>query len=292
MTRSMTGFGKASRHLNGDTVSVEVNSVNHRFLDCCLHLPPAWSSLESSIKETTRQYVERGRINVWISRKRGSGASHPVHCDIDLAKQYVNAARELGHLLGSMDSLSLDVLAQLDGVFIQEDVEEDLDQVFTSINEALAEALIAMNRMRDTEGAALDVELRQRIGIVREILEVIETRLPQLEAIHRERLRTRLVDLNADAGVTEERLAVELALLAEKGDVTEETVRLRAHLDHAIELLERPQSAGREINFLIQELQREANTLGSKVRDTEVSREILRMKTELEKFREQTQNIE
>ena len=288
----MTGFGKASRELDGDTVVVEVNAVNHRFLDVCMHLPAPWGAIEPAVKETVRKHVTRGRLNVWAMRKRQGGAGALVQFDSDVARQYVAAARGLAGLLGTTDSLSLDVLAQLEGVFYQEEPQEDLERVEAVIVDALDEALAALNRMRETEGQALAEELRQRIEMLRVALGNIEARLPEIEAMYLERLRTRLEDLEGAADVTEERLAVELALLAEKGDVTEEVVRLRTHMGHALELLDNDGPAGRELNFLIQELQREVHTLGAKVRDSDVALEVLRMKAELEKFREQTQNIE
>ncbi|MDQ1257793.1 MAG: YicC family protein [Candidatus Hydrogenedentes bacterium] len=292
MTQSMTGFGKASRELDGDTVTVELSTVNHRFLDCCCHLPGVWSALEPAVKETVRKHLSRGRVNVWVMRKRAATSSHSVTVDRELAKQYIDAARELGHMLGSMQTLSLDVLAGLDGVLTHEDAQEDLDRAEAVVVDALVEAVTALNAMRAVEGEALEAELRLRIDAIREALATVEARLPDLEAAYEARLRARIEDLKAGAEVTEDRLALELAMLADKGDVTEETVRLKTHLNHAIELLSNGEPAGREINFLAQEIQREVNTLGSKIRDTEVAREVLRMKAELEKFREQAQNIE
>lgn len=292
MTRSMTGFGKASRSLDGEMVTVELSAVNHRYLDAVVSLPPSWLALEPAIKEQVRKQVARGKVRVLVARKRTGAARDSVRCDEDLARQYVEASRKLGHLLGALEPLSLDTLVQLEGVVFQEAPEEDLDAAHDVVAAALDEALGALNGMRDTEGAALAEELTLRVSLMREALATVEQRLPEVEQAYAARLRTRIDELGADANVTEERLAVELALAAEKGDVTEETVRFKTHLDHVFELLDGPEPAGRALNFLVQEIQREINTLGSKVRDTEVTREVLRMKAELEKFREQVQNIE
>ena len=192
MTRSMTGFGRATRELDGDNVTVELNAVNNRSLDCAVHLPPAWSGLDPLVRETIRRHVSRGRVNVWVERKRRVGSSRPVRFDPEIARQYVDAAAELGRLLGSNDSLSLDVLAQLDGVFYQEDIEEDLDKVEGVIVAALEDALAALNGMRATEGAALANELRGRIGLLRETLDAVTARLPELKVLYEARLHARL----------------------------------------------------------------------------------------------------
>ncbi len=292
MPRSMTGFGKASREFDGDVVTVELSAVNRRFLDCVMHLPSAWLAIEPAVKESIRRHVTRGRLNVWVGRKQGGSSGRQVRFDPVIARQYVEAAGELSHLLGTNETLSLDVLAQLDGVFYQENLEEDLQRAEAVVVEALEEALDALNGMRAAEGEVLAEDLRRRIELLRQGVDSVELRLPELEELYAARLRTRLDELKADTEIAEERLAIELALLAEKSDVTEEVVRLKAHMDHALELLEKDEPVGRELNFLAQELQREVNTLSAKVRDGDVCRQVLRMKAEVERFREQTQNIE
>jgi len=292
MARSMTGFGKAVRQLDGDAVTVELSAVNHRFLDCATHLPPTWLALEPAIREAVRNHVTRGRLNVWVTRKRCGGAGKPVKFAPDIAEQYVAAAAALGELVGTRETVSLDVLVQLPGVFYLEDAEEDLTQAETVVVDALGEALEGLNAMRATEGRALCDDLKQRIALLRETLAAVEARLPELDVELTARLHARLDELNSDVQVTEDRLAVEVALLAEKSDVTEEVTRFKAHLDHAVQMLEKDEPVGRELNFLTQELQREVNTLGAKVRDGGVAKDVLAMKAELEKFREQTQNIE
>ncbi|HRT21674.1 MAG TPA: YicC family protein [Candidatus Hydrogenedentes bacterium] len=293
MTRSMTGFGRAYREYVGDRIGVEVSSVNHRFLDCSVRLPASWYAMEPFVKETVRKHVPRGKVTVTVTRKRGPDSQQQTLVyDAGLARQYIEASRELARLLGSDGTLDLGTLAQMDGVFYHEEAEEDLEQAQAVVAAALAEALKRLNAMRETEGEALAAELRHRLGLIREALSVVEQRLPELEAAYEARLRERIAELQADTGMTEDRIAMEIAFMADKGDVTEETVRLKAHLDHAIEMLDGPEPAGRELNFLSQEIQREINTLGSKTHDGSVAREVLRMKSELERLREQIQNIE
>lgn len=293
MLRSMTGFGKAGREFNGDVVSVEVSSVNHRFFDCGVRLPSVWNALEPIAKETVRKRLSRGKIWVVVTRKRGpQSRGQTVFFDAEIARQYVAASRELVQLLGSMETLSVDVLAQLEGVFYQEETEEDLEQAQSVLVAVLDDALARLNEMRLTEGTALAEELRRRIWLIAEALAAVERRLPELNALYEERLRARILELKGDTAITEDRIAMEIALMADKGDVTEEVVRIKTHLEHADQLLASEEPVGRELNFLVQEFQREVNTLGSKVRDGDVIKEVLRMKSELERFREQIQNIE
>jgi len=293
MLRSMTGFGKADGEFDGDVISVEVSAVNHRYLDCSLRLPNAWNALEPVLRETVRKHMARGKVYVTVNRKRGPDSRRQtVVLDGDLARQYIDAARDLVQLSGKMDTLSVDVLAQLEGVFYHEEPEDDLNQVKDALLRVTAQALGRADAMRVTEGESLGEEVAGRVALIREALTALEGRLPELNALYEQRLRTRIEELQGDAELTEERIAIEIALMADKGDVTEEVVRIKTHLDHALELLEKEEPVGRELNFLTQELQREVNTLGSKVRDSAVVKEVLRMKSELERFREQVQNIE
>ena len=296
MIRSMTGFGKASRQLNGATVTVEVSSVNHRFLDTNLRMPYEWAALDHDVRETLQQRISRGKLNVTINRKRGPGAGQAIKFDATTAEKYIEAAREMDRLLArhgyTPEPLTLNTLSQLEGVFVKEDDQEEIKEIGTALLETVNEAVENLNLMRLGEGEVLAADIIHRIGLIRDALTTIELRLPAITQQYADRLRSRLHELNVDAAVTQERLAIELALLAEKGDVTEEIVRLKAHLDHTLELMADDEPAGRKLNFLVQEIQREINTLGAKTRDCDVAREVLHMKSELEKVREQIQNVE
>ncbi|MEA3365403.1 MAG: YicC/YloC family endoribonuclease, partial [Candidatus Hydrogenedentes bacterium] len=199
---------------------------------------------------------------------------------------------ELAAMMKIGGALSLDTLANMEGVIYQEEPRDDLEEVERVLTGALEQALKKLNTMRATEGAALAQDIRHRIRLMHESLAKVEARLPELNAKHEERLRARINELATDVSITEERIAIEVALLADKGDVTEETVRLKAHLAHMQELLESDEPVGRRLDFLSQEIQREVNTLGVKTRDCEVAKYVLDMKSELEKIREQVQNIE
>jgi len=292
MLRSMTGFGKAASEYNGGAVFIELSSVNHRYLDCTIRTPHAWWVLDSVIRETVAKHLSRGKVTIVVRRKYGPSSGLDVQFDEVLAGQYVDAAGKLGNLLGTQEALSLNVLAQLDGVLRAEETEDNLEEIEELTIRLLAEALANLAQMRETEGAALENELRTRVAQLRGTLATIEQRLPELNEQFEKRLKTRIKELEGDVAITEERLAIEVALMAEKGDVTEEVVRLKAHLDHALDLLGSEGPVGRRLDFLAQEIQREVNTLGGKVRDGAVSKEVVEMKAELEKFREQVQNVE
>jgi uncharacterized protein (TIGR00255 family) len=291
MPHSMTGFGKAAADFNGEQVSVEVSSVNHRYLDCGTRLPHGWNTLEPALKKTVKDQLARGKVSLTVVRHR-THAAPSVRFDAEIARQYVEASKELSHLLGTFDPLSIDTLTQLDGVLYQEETEEDLDAIEPKLQEALRGALTNLCEMRATEGAALVIDVSDRIAGLRGHLGAIETALPSIRENYENKLRARVAELNADAAVTEERLAVEIAILADKSDVSEEVTRLNAHFDHAESMLKLDEPIGRKLDFLVQEIQREINTLGVKVRDSGVAHTVLEMKSELEKIREQIQNIE
>ncbi|MCH8203778.1 MAG: YicC family protein [Candidatus Hydrogenedentes bacterium] len=292
MVRSMTGFGKASCEYAEGTISIELSSVNHRYLDSSVRLPSEWSSLEPVLRDALKERLSRGKINVSVSRKRNGGDAQRIRLDRDVAEQYIRASKELGELLDSTEPLSLQTLAQFENVFTYEEGEEDLDEAKDVLMKLLRDAVSHLDAMRETEGKALARDLAHRIGLIRESVRAVEERLPALNEVFAERLRARIEELGQDTSITEERIAMEVALMAEKSDVTEEVVRLKSHLDHAEELLRSDEPVGRKLNFLSQEVQREINTLGAKVRDTDVIRQVLHMKSELERIREQIQNIE
>jgi uncharacterized protein (TIGR00255 family) len=292
LIRSMTGFGKASGDYDGSIVSIELNTVNHRYLDASMRLPGEWSATEPSLREILKDYLTRGKLNISVNRKRLNGSTQKLVLDKEVAQAYIDASRELMELSGTDEAVTLTTLAQFPGVFQQHEDEEDLEQAQAMLSALLKDALVSLNTMRDVEGQKLNVELTLRIKLIRDTVEEVEQRLPELSELYKSRLQERILELVEDNTIAEERIAMEVALLSDKGDVTEEIVRLKSHLDHAEELMNAEEACGRQLNFLTQEVQREINTLGSKVRDTDVVRHVLTMKSELEKFREQIQNVE
>lgn len=292
MAQSMTGFGRATGALDGERVSIELSGVNHRYFECSFRLPFAWTPLEPVLRETLRGRISRGKITVNVRRQQGLMGRRTVVFDPEAARGYLEASRQLAAMMHTGEALSLNTLAGLDGVFCQEEAEEDLEHVREGLTPILDAALDQYNAMRAVEGAALARDIAERIARMREALKAIAARVPELAAAYEARLRERVAALNAEAGISEDRLALEVALMADKSDIHEEVVRLEAHLDHASALLESDEPIGRELNFLAQEIQREATTLTSKLRDIGVAREAMKIKLELEKLREQAQNIE
>ena len=292
MTRSMTGFGKAAGEFGGQAITVEVSAVNSRYLDCNLRLPPAWGALDPVIKQTVRKHIQRGKLTITVNRKRAMSAARSIRFDAGIAQQYLDAAKELASMIGTYETMSLSVLAQLDGVMYHEEADEDLSALEPELTKIVEESLRQLDIMRANEGRALAEEVRQRIAFIREGVSGIETRLPELNTLYEERLRTRINELRTETNITDERMAIEVALMAEKSDVTEEVVRLKAHLDHLEEILGSKEPSGRKLDFLTQEVHREVNTLGVKTRDANVAKEVVSLKAEVEKMREQIQNIE
>lgn len=292
MLRSMTGFGQSAIELNGERVTIEVSAVNHRFLESSFRLPGVWAAMEPFLREAAKLQVARGKLNINIRREHGPLGRMNVCFDADAAESYISACRELAHRMNSTESVSLNTLATLEGVFYQEDDEKDLEQIKEALIRGLNEALVQLNAARTAEGAAMARDISLRVDQMREALDVIESMIPEIEKAYEERLKARVAELTADLSLREDRVAVEVALLADKNAIHEEVVRLKAHLEHVLELLGSEEPVGRELNFLAQEIQREANTLGSKLRDIGVIREVLRIKSELEKLREQAQNVE
>ena len=292
MIKSMTGFGKSTGDIADTPVTVEVSTVNHRFLDAHYRLPYEWNVLEARLREVVGNRLVRGKLNVNVSRKRGQSTAQRLKLDAAIARQYLDASRQLGELAGKTDTLSVDILAQLPGVFVAEEREEDAEQAEAALIPLLEQALEQLDTMRAAEGAALAREIRHRIELIREAVARIKVRLPELNEHYETKLRERMRELTEESALAEERIVVEVAMLADKGDVTEEIVRLEAHLDHALQMMDADEPAGRKLNFLTQEIQREMNTLSAKIRDTDVVRDVLEMKSELEKIREQGQNIE
>lgn len=294
MARSMTGFGRATVEYAGEGITVEVSGVNSRFLECMVKLPPVWSAMEPPLREVVRREVARGKVNVFIRRAFGASGRARVTLDEDAARGYIEGLKRLNALAGlqSKALLGVDRLALLDGVFIHAEAEEDQEALLAALTAALTAALAAYNAAREAEAAQLMADMAARIDAMAAATDRVEARVPEMQAAHTERLRERMREICADPALKEERVAMEAALMADRMDVTEELVRLRSHFVRARELFASPEPVGRDLNFLLQEMQREINTAGSKLRDLDSARELLWLKSELEKLREQVQNIE
>ena len=294
MIRSMTGFGRAEASTNLCTITVEARSVNHRHLDLAIRMPRALASLEPRVRRALSQRLERGRIDLNVQLGPGVGSSlQRVAVDGGLAREYTDRGRALAAQLGLKGDISLTWVLERSGVVRVEEPEvPDAEALWPTLDAVLGRAIEALVAQRMTEGAALGAELRALHVELAGYVDAIATRAPAGAARREERLRERIKSLLEGAAVDEGRILTEVAVWAEKSDVTEELARLRSHLDQLGLILDKGGPMGRPLDFLLQELNREVNTVASKTDDLELSQTTLAAKSVLEKMREQVQNLE
>lgn len=289
----MTGYGRAEISKKGLTASVEVRSVNSRYLEILTRLPRTMSQREKDVKDIVRTTLNRGSLNVTVKLERESDGGPALKVNSGAAKSYFKLLTDLKKAVKLKEPVKLEHLLSFSEILEPEDTEEGDEEEWAVVNEALLKALTDLNAMRAKEGKELATDLAQRIRWMDEMIDKIETlsrdRIPE----ERKRLQERIGQLLEDKSVVDQgRLELEIALLSEKLDVTEESVRYRSHNKFFLEALEKDELAGRKLNFLVQEMNREANTIGSKANDAAIAHLVVRLKEELEKIREQIQNIE
>lgn len=294
MVRSMTGYGRGEAVLDGLTVTVELRAVNNRYLDCTVKLPRAYIFAESSLKERVQSRVGRGKVDLFVNMTRAAGDDMTVTVNESLAKAYIDALEQLIRMGGgrTKDTYYPTDLARFPDVLTVEKKEEDPEQVKALLLEALDAALDDFDAMRETEGQKLVEDISARAETISALLSLVEERSPGIVADYRARLAAKLQEVLGNTQIEESRILTEAAIYADKVAVDEETVRLRSHLSQLHEMLEQGGAVGRKLDFLIQEFNREANTIGSKCSDTETSRVVVDIKAEIEKIREQVQNVE
>lgn len=292
MIASMTGFGRGEATGGGMTVSVELRTVNSRFLEVTARLPRVLSMRENDVKELIRKKISRGKVNVVANvEKDGEGAAS-LEINGPAARAYYALLVKLRKTLKLRETVKLEHLLQFSEIFEQKDDGGDDEKPWAVLQESLDAALVALAEMRRAEGGELERDFRARIALLDRRLGEIERLSAEQVPSERVRLRERVTQLLEKAPVDEGRLEMELALMADRLDVTEECVRFRSHNKFFLEALSLPEPAGRKLNFLIQEMNREANTIGSKSSATGIAHLVVGMKEELEKIREQLQNIE
>jgi len=292
MTRSMTGYGKAEIMGNDGKFAVEIRSVNHRYGEVSVKLPRQMLALEGEIRRRVSERFKRGKIDLFIQFEPAAGNITPPAANIPLAIAYSEAFTQLRQAIGSNDPVPLGLILSQKDVLTTGEVAADLDGQVADLNAALVAALDSLEAMRLKEGEQLAREIGGRIGLVNELVEKVAVRAPVAVAANGERLRERITRLLGETPVDEMRLAQEVAILADRMEITEELVRLRSHFKqfHATMALDEP--VGRKLDFLLQEMNREVNTIGSKANDAEIATIVVELKSELEKVREQVQNIE
>ena len=292
MLSSMTGYGRSEITKKGITVTIELRSVNNRFLEVTARLPRSLSLRENEIKELVRRKALRGKVNLLVSIERENGGDIPLRINAAAARGYYKLLNDIRKTVKLKEKVKLEHLLHFTEVIEQEESEREDDGEWSVVQEALNAALDGLAGMRRQEGRELEKDFRHRIGILEEYLTHVEELSKKQVPTERTRLRERIKELLESETVDEGRLETELAILADRLDVTEECVRFRSHNKFFLEALDAPESAGRKLNFLIQEMNREANTIGSKSSDTAIAHLVVQMKEELEKIREQLQNIE
>ncbi len=292
MIRSMTGYGAAEIERNGQRLGAEIRSVNHRFCEVSVRAPKAALLFEDQIRQLIQDRFSRGKFNLTISWSGAGGDGEVLKLNESVADRYVALMTQLRERYKLGGELDLRTLATLPDLFAWEHSAMSDEETWSMVKELVIQCSDSMNQMKTREGAALAADLEKRLALVRKELLHVTVRAPLRPTEAKERMVTRIKALLDDVEVDPIRIAQEVAMLADRLDCTEECVRLDAHLDQFRHLSEGPELAGRKLNFLLQEMNREVNTIGSKANDVEIAHAVIVMKEEIERLREQVQNVE
>lgn len=292
MIKSMTGFGGFRGNIDGFTVSLELRSVNHRFFEFSVRIPKNYSYLEDRIRKTVNSKIERGKVDCFILLELPEGEDIDVQANQALAEKYLNAANSIAKSLEIREITSISELMRYPDIIAPTPVLIDEDRIWSVVNTALNSALSEIVRMREQEGARLKDDVVLRVELINKELEFIKKRSPETVIEYNEKLLARMRAAIGDVPVDEQRLLTEAAIYADKIAVDEETVRLNSHLEQLLSILSSDGATGRKLDFLVQEINREANTIGSKAQDVDIIRSVIEIKAQAEKIREQIQNIE
>ena len=292
MIKSMTGFGRCEIAENNRKFTVEMKAVNHRYLDVNIKMPKSLNFFESAIRAELKNYIARGKVDVFVTVKSDNGDDTKVSLNRTAVEGYLSAMRQMVSEFGVQDDISVSAISRMPEVFTVEKPEVDEEQLQADLMGVVRKALDGYDAMRTAEGAALDADLRSRGDTILELVCQVETGSEQTVIDYRTRLENKLKEVLASTAIDESRILTEAAIFADKIAVDEETVRLRSHLRQMNTMLDGGGAVGRKLDFLLQEMNREANTIGSKCSDVRLARIVVDIKAELEKIREQTQNIE
>ena len=294
MIRSMTGYGRAEALLDGRKWTVEIKSLNHRYTEVFVRMPAALFALEGEVKRKVGERLTRGRIEVVIRIESEAAQDGEMRFDLNLPllRHYHSLLLQLKETLNLKDDISLGMLAGLKDAFIAKEAEVDLDGAWKGMEAVLEEALSALTEMRKKEGEIILRDMVMRLDLIKRCLDVIEGRAPKVVEEYHRKLTERVKELTGGIEIDAARLSQEVAIMADRMDITEEVVRFRSHLNQLDEMLAGDEAAGRKIDFLLQEVNREVNTMGSKGNDAEISCRVVEIKSELSRMREQVQNIE
>ncbi|MCI9481153.1 MAG: YicC family protein [Oscillibacter sp.] len=293
MIKSMTGYGRARETRNSRDITVEVRSVNNRYLDCVVKLPRLYAFAEDAVKQCVQQSVSRGKVDVFITVDASAAGVTKVTVNRDLAGEYAAALNELAEVCGpTAYKVTPEVLARFPDVLTVTKSDEDLDTIRADLCAVLEEALSAFRAMREVEGAKLAEDIGSRLTTIETLTGQVEARSPETVAEYRRKLTARMQEVLQNVSIDPQRILTEAAIYADKVAVDEETVRLRSHVAQFRTMLEAGEPIGRKMDFLIQEINREANTIGSKCSNVSIAQTVVNLKAEVEKIREQVQNVE
>lgn len=292
MLKSMTGYGRCETVTEGKKILVEIKSVNHRFSDYNIKVPRHLGFLEDKTRQYASQRVTRGKIDIYVAVENYDEADHDIMLNAELAKNYIEVLQELRDKFGLKDDISVSSVARYNDIFKTERCEDDQDKMWELVKSVMSEAMDAFIAMREREGERIEKDLRERIAYMSDLARQVDERSPQTVAEYRDKLYAKIKELLEDRDIDEARILTEVAIFADKVAVNEETVRLSSHFAEFYQILDSGEPAGRKLDFLIQEINREVNTIGSKASDIEIAKIVVTLKGEIEKLREQIQNIE
>ncbi len=298
MLRSMTGYGRSQKLLNGRDILVEIRSVNHRYYEYSSRIPRAYNYIDDKLKTLLKSGISRGKVEVAVTVNNIEGRDTVIAVNKDVAAGYVEALRALNREMGAdgsdwlEDDIKLSKLMKLPDIFTVQKAPEDEEQIWSDISQVAAEALARFVDMRQTEGERLKNDVIEKAEAVLDMVSQVEVLSPQTVANYRERLYKKMTEVLEGKEIDEQRILTEAAIFSEKIAVDEETVRLRSHVSQLVTMLNSEEAVGRKLDFIVQEMNREVNTIGSKAQDLNVTKLVVNMKAEIEKIREQIQNIE
>ncbi|MBQ9078925.1 MAG: YicC family protein [Ruminococcus sp.] len=292
MLRSMTGYGRSQKILNGRDISVEIRSVNHRYYEYTSRIPRTYSYIDEKLKAVLKTSVARGKVEVSVTINNIEGKDSQIAINKGVAEGYVTALRSISEELALSDDLTLSNLIRIPDVFNIQKTPDDEEQICADVSEVTAEALERFVAMRETEGTRLKNDILEKADFIIERVKMVEELSPLTVEAYRNKLYKKLSEVLADKNIDEQRIITEAAIFSEKIAVDEETVRLRSHIAQLRDILESNEAVGRKLDFIVQEINREVNTIGSKAQDLNITKIVVDMKSEIEKIREQIQNVE
>ncbi|MBO5104543.1 MAG: YicC family protein [Ruminococcus sp.] len=292
MIRSMTGYGRAQKILNGRDILVEIRSVNHRYYEYSSRIPRTYSYIDEKLKALLKTSVSRGKVEVSVTINNIEAKESEISINKAVAEGYINALRSVSDELGLKDDLVLSKLLKLPEIFVVQKAPDNQEQVWADIAEVAEEALSKFVEMRSAEGQKLKSDIIAKADFISGMVKQVEELSPQTVENYRKRLYQKLSEILENKDIDEQRIITEAAVFAEKIAVDEETVRLRSHISQLKNMFESDDPIGRKLDFIVQEMNREVNTIGSKAQDLNITKIVVEMKAEIEKIREQIQNIE